>query len=187
MTPQPNFPKVSSWSHRAGSCPGPAIIITLISLSTSFPHHHHHHHYPCCFTHFPCLLQHSHFPHHLPQFSLLPPLPTIDQTLLEPVSLGYISLPSTPDTQSPCQLDSTSPASSALPPTPTGMVDNSAAIVKPNGNSADLSTRNSQESHTEQVILKQKVFTLWHLWFGNCVGVQASYQLARLSFFHSVI
>ena len=73
-------------------------------------------------------------------------------------SSAYMSPPSTPDTPSPCRSDSTSPASSASPPTPTGMVDDSAAIVEPNDNSPGLLIKKPKESHMEQAVLKQKMF-----------------------------
>lgn len=76
---------------------------------------------------------------------------------------AYIS---PPDTPSPCSSDSTSPASSASPPTPTGMVDDSTAISEPNNNSPGLSITKPQEWHMEAAILKQKTFafvtpTVW--------------------------
>jgi len=68
---------------------------------------------------------------------------------------AYITPPTTPDTPSPCRSNSTSPASSASPPTPTGMIDDSVKIV-----SHDRSPGMTIPGHAamEYALMKQKMF-----------------------------
>ena len=88
-----------------------------------------------------------------------PPKPTPSPPQIHSPNLqpAYISPSFKPDTPSLCRSDSTSPVSSASPPTPTGIVDDLVAITEPN-NSPRLLIRQSQESHIDAAILKQKTF-----------------------------
>ena len=71
---------------------------------------------------------------------------------------AYISPSFTPDTPLFCRSDSTSPASSAAPPTPTGIIDDLVVIAEPNDNTSRLLIRKFRESHMEAAILKEKTF-----------------------------
>ena len=70
---------------------------------------------------------------------------------------AYISPPSTPDTPSPSRSNLTSPASSALLPMPTGMVNDNVVIVN-HHNFLGLSIQKPQD-HMEAAMLKQQMFT----------------------------
>ena len=80
-----------------------------------------------------------------------PPPPSIPTN---PAS-AYISPPTTPDTPEPCYSDATSPASSASPPTPTGMIDDNVKIVS-HDMSPGLSIAN--QAALDFAIMKQKMF-----------------------------
>ena len=93
---------------------------------------------------FPAIPNYSTSP--IPSFShrhasLPKPTPLPPQIHHQNPQSAYISPPLTLDMPSPCRSDSTSPASSVLPPMPTGMVNDSATIVEPNSNSPGLSIR----------------------------------------------
>jgi hypothetical protein len=80
-----------------------------------------------------------------------PPPPSIPK---HPAS-AYLTPPTTPDTPEPCYSDTTSPTSSASPPTPTGMIDDNVKIVS-HDTSPGLSI--AQQAALDYAIMKQKMF-----------------------------
>ena len=136
------------WKDFAGPGPNPTHILPTISklvASTSNP--------------FPAMVaNNSTFPITSFDPPLLKPIPPPHFQHQNPQST-YISPPWTPDTQSPCQLDSTSLASSTSQPTPTGVVNNSVTITEPNDKSPGLSIAKPQGWYVEMAILKEKMYT----------------------------
>jgi len=84
-----------------------------------------------------------------------PPKPIPLSSIPHNPSQAYITPPTTPDTPSPCRSNSTSPASSASPPTPTGMIDDGVKIV-----SHERSPGMPISAHAaiEYASMKQKMF-----------------------------
>jgi len=68
---------------------------------------------------------------------------------------AYLTPPTTPDTPEPCYSDTTSPTSSASPPTPTGMIDDNVKIATGESSPA-LSIAN--QAALDYAIMKQKMF-----------------------------
>jgi hypothetical protein len=80
-----------------------------------------------------------------------PPPPQIQTNIVN----TYVTTPTTPDTPEPCYSESTSPASSASPQTPTGLIDESVKIVSHDSSPSLLI---AHQVALDFAIMKQKMF-----------------------------